>query len=591
MGLSAVALLAAATSCVDNAYDLSDIDTTSRVNAKDLVVPMNIDQITLDQVLDLDDDSEVKEIVQDGKKIYAVEKTGDFSSDPIKVAAFTASKPSISPIVSTLDLVRETGYSPSDVPSGVVIPEIEITGHYDITCSPTSFESKASDVDKSIKSIDYLGVNTTISNEIRVTGFSAAEMKNIKIEGLVVQYPKGLDAEPAAGSGSYDKATGKLTFKNALVPNTQGIISISMKVNGIDPKVANITFDADKHVFTFSDKISVAEGKVNIYMKSSTLPNTITFKVTPTIAPIQVKEFTGKIDYDVEDFNINPIDISNIPDMLSQKGTKVSIANPQLYLKMNSPLEGYIKNNEPMKIASGLQLTSEKDGKKVTRSLDEKRFVTDVTTNTSNTFVFSPSAPASPIDGFQNAQHVKFTQLSNVLDVNGEGIPSKINVDVVDPSIPETDVVKLQLGSTLPKVVGNYTFYAPLQLNDNSLIIYTDTLDGWSDEDLDKMTLTNVNVTFDCTSEVPFEMALSVTAIDKAGKPMPNATSNEALVPAKTTGTKVDLSVNATINKIDGVLIKARLTNKGSDTVLSPVMKLDVKNFKAKVSGYYEDEF
>lgn len=44
MGLSAAVLITAASSCVDNAYDLSDIDTTSRFNAKDLVIPMNIDQ-------------------------------------------------------------------------------------------------------------------------------------------------------------------------------------------------------------------------------------------------------------------------------------------------------------------------------------------------------------------------------------------------------------------------------------------------------------------------------------------------------------------------------------------------------------------
>ncbi len=586
MGLSAAVLLTAATSCVDNAYDLSDIDTTSRLNAKDLVVPMNIDQITLDQVLDLDDDSEVKEIEQDGKKIYAVQKEGTFSSDPIKVSAFTASKPSISPISSTLDLVKEAGLP--QVPDGVELPETTITGYYDIVCSPTSFESKANNVDESIKKIDYIGVETSIVNVVRVIGFNANQLKNIKIEGLVVNYPKGLDAVP--DKGVYDKSTGKLSFSEPLVPNSSGIITINMQVKGIDAKVANVHFDAAKHTFSFGDEISVSAGKVNLYLSSNSMPNTITFNVSPSIDPIQVKTFTGQIEYAVEDFNINPIDISNIPDFLSQKGTKVSIANPQLYLKMNNPLEGYIKNNAPMKISSGLTLTSEKDGKKVTNSVDDGRFVTDTETNHNNTFVFAPAAPASPISGYQNPQHVTFSKLSDVLDVEGEGIPTTISVDVEEPRIPATDIVNLSLGTSLPKVTGDYTFYAPLQLNDNSLIVYTDTLDGWSDEDLDKMTLTKVNVTFDCSTEVPFDIVLSVVAIDKDGKAIPGATSNEATVPAKASGTKVDLTVNATINKIDGVMIKAKLTNKGSDTVLAPAMKLDVKNFKAKVSGYYEDE-
>ena len=588
MGLSAAVLLTAASSCVDNAYDLSDIDTTSRFNAKDLVIPMNIDQITLDQVLDLDDDSEVKTIVQNGKKIYAVQKDGTFKSDPIKVSAFTTTKPTINPITSTLDLVHLPGLPSVTIPEGTVLPEVEVTGYYDISCSPTSFRSDADNVDKSIKSIGYLGVETKISNEIKVVGFSADEMKNIKIEGLVVQYPKGLDA--TTNKGKYDKQTGKLAFSEALVPNAKGIITLEMTVKGIDPEVANIVFDASKHHFSFSDNINVTAGKVNLYMRSNTLPNQITFKVTPSIDPIKVKDFTGKIEYEVEEFNIAPIDINNIPDFLSQKGTKVTVVNPQLYLKMNNPLDGFIKDNAPMKISSGLVLTSEKNGKKVVNPLDNERFTTDVDVNTNNTFVFSPTKPAGTVDGFVNPQHVAFTKLSNVLDAAGEGIPTKISVDVSDPRIPETEVVKLQLGSTLPEVEGDYTFFAPLQLGDNSLIAYTDTLDGWSDDDLDKMTLTKVNVNFDCSTEVPFDIVLSVEAIDKSGNVIPGAKSNEAMVPAKSNGKNIDLTVNAVINKIDGMLIRAKVTNKGSNTVLTPEMKLDVKNFRAKASGYYEEE-
>lgn len=33
------------TSCIDDNYDLSDVDTTSRINVNDLVLPVNIDPI------------------------------------------------------------------------------------------------------------------------------------------------------------------------------------------------------------------------------------------------------------------------------------------------------------------------------------------------------------------------------------------------------------------------------------------------------------------------------------------------------------------------------------------------------------------
>ena len=42
-------------SCFNNDYDLSDIDTNVRVQAKDLVIPINMSPITLERVLDIDD--------------------------------------------------------------------------------------------------------------------------------------------------------------------------------------------------------------------------------------------------------------------------------------------------------------------------------------------------------------------------------------------------------------------------------------------------------------------------------------------------------------------------------------------------------
>ena len=44
-------------SCVDNNYDMSDIDTTSRFNISNLTLPLNLDPVKLGVVLDIKDDS------------------------------------------------------------------------------------------------------------------------------------------------------------------------------------------------------------------------------------------------------------------------------------------------------------------------------------------------------------------------------------------------------------------------------------------------------------------------------------------------------------------------------------------------------
>lgn len=578
-GLSSVVLIAA-TSCVDNDYDLSDIDTTARLQVKELVVPMNIEEAILDQVLDLDDDSEVKKIeLEDGSFIYAVKKEGSFNSDPIHISEFTASKPNIDPITNTLDLV--------DLRTAAQYVPGSIAAYYEIETDPTKVMSEASDIDESIYTVDKLDVSTRIVTTLKVSGLSADVLDDMKIENLKVKYPQGLIA--TTDKGSYDSQTGMLTFNEPLVPNNRGEISVTMTVTALDGS-ANINFDGSAHTFKFEDEINVEEGRVNIYADKN-LPDKVTFSVTPVMDAIKVEKFTGSILYNVGEINIDPIDISNLPDLINQEGTSISIADPQLYLTLNNPLEEFIAKGDIMHLSTGVSLKSERDNASKVFKLDsdDGRFGTDKK-NTGYTYVLATKDPANPIEGYINPQWVKFSSLSNVLDLDGKGIPTKIYVDIADPRIDETNIESLKLGVDLPAVEGNYTFYAPLQLNDGSVIKYVDTIDDWSDEDLDKMTITKLNVDFVGSTEVPFELKLKVLPINKTGKPISGVTSNTVTIPAKSKGTPVNVTIEGEIKELDGIQIEANIVNKGSDTTLAPSMKLIIKDFKAKVSGYYEDE-
>lgn len=579
LGLSTAVLLATS-SCVDNAYDLSDIDTNVRLQVKELVFPMNIEAANLDQVLDLDDDSEVKKIqLQDGSFIYAVEKGGSFDSDPIHITKFNATGPDVTPVTSTLDLtdLREiAGY----LPGGVV-------AYYSISSTPTTVTSEASGIDESIVSIDRLDVSTRIVTKLNVIGLNAEALSGMKIEGLKMKYPKGLVA--TTDKGRYNSATGELTFSEALVPNSNGELTVTMNVTALDASYENIEFNVTQHTFKFEDKIFVQEGRVNIYADKN-LPSQVTFKVTPSMDDINVTKFTGSIVYNVGDINIDPIDISNLPDLINQEGTSISIADPRLYLTLSNPLEKYIPQGKVMNLGAGISLKSEREGDSKEFVLDGGRFGTEAT-NTGYTYVLSPNKPADSYEGYDNPQWVKFSALSDVLDVNGKGLPSKIYVNIAEPRIDKTDINGIELGTDLPRVVGNYTFYAPLQLNDGSAIKYVDTIDGWGDEDLDKMTINKLDLNFLGSTEVPFDLELKVLPINKTGKPIAGVTSNTVKIPAKAKNVPVSVTVEGEIKELDGIQIEARLVNKGSDTILAPSMKLIINDLKAKVSGYYDDEF
>ncbi|MDE5633219.1 MAG: hypothetical protein K2I51_00940, partial [Muribaculaceae bacterium] len=95
--------------CVDDNYSLSDIDTTTRINVDNLVIPINLDEIHLSDILEIDDDSKIKIVTVGGKEFYAFSETGSFSSDDIFVEKIAADAPVLSPTSRTLSQVIAEG--------------------------------------------------------------------------------------------------------------------------------------------------------------------------------------------------------------------------------------------------------------------------------------------------------------------------------------------------------------------------------------------------------------------------------------------------------------------------------------------------
>lgn len=575
-GMSALSLLALS-SCIDNAYDLSDIDTTARLQVKELTIPLNLDHITLDQVIDLDDNSEiVKETDAQGNVFYAIKKEGTFKSDPIDVASFTTSKPSINSSVTTLHISKEFQLLPEYIPGG-------ITAYYPIKSNPTEFTSQANNIDKSIKYIKNIGVETKFSTKVKITGLDAKLMSQIKFEDVKLKFPLGLEATP--NIGTYNPETGILDLSSEdISPDTNGEIIITMNVTGIDATAPNVTANYNERNFTYQDYIQVVDGRVSIYADSE-LPSEITFTQAPNVDPIKVTSFTGEIEYSVDDFNIDPVKLNDIPDFLNQAGTEIRIDNPQIYLSVTNPMAKYHAY-----FRTGFKLTSKREGRSQSYTLDNEVFETQPTSAEKHYFVLSPKAPSTPYDGYQNPQWVKFSSLGNILAEVG-GIPTTIEVDAIDPQMPQQAVTDFKLGTTLDAVSGTYAFYAPFQFKDGSKIIYSDVIDDWYDEELDKMTITKLKLNFDGTTEVPFAMKLTIKPIDTTGKPIAGVTSTTAIINSKANNQPIEITIEGNIKNLDGISIDAEIENKGNDTALGPNMKLFFNNLKATVTGYYEDEF
>ncbi|MDE5972545.1 MAG: hypothetical protein K2G94_07340, partial [Muribaculaceae bacterium] len=84
---SAVALAVGLSGCIDDKYDLSDIDTTARINFNDLVLPVKMAPVELQNVIeadasdDLESDAEFRYNVETGE--YYIQTDGTFDVDDI----------------------------------------------------------------------------------------------------------------------------------------------------------------------------------------------------------------------------------------------------------------------------------------------------------------------------------------------------------------------------------------------------------------------------------------------------------------------------------------------------------------------------
>ena len=599
-GLCALLILSA---CVDSDYELGDIDTTVRFSVEDLVVPVNLDTVTLEAVLDLEDDSKI--VLTDG--IYALVETGTYESTPIDVPSFTADSPDIDPIESELQLTLDA----LDSSSAPVRKSAARTGstddddlllfHYAFNVDSTFVQVVSTEVDTAILSVERVVTDDTrFVLELSVEGLEST-VNELTIEGLGIHFIAGLEC--TVEGGIYDAETGLVTVTDGIT--TGHSIEVTFNVTAVDSR-SGMCID-DDHQFIFSDYTIAFEGQISVYesqVKDSffdaagdlntvallkAIPDEIAYTLQPVLDDIVVTSFTGDISYAIQDLDIDPIELTGIPDVLNQTGTSISLENPQIYLSMSNPVY-----ETGAYVQTGLTLTAQTDGTETPYELDEEFFIdADV-----NYYCLSPSKPdtyyndsSTDVD-FSQSEHLTFSTLGDIL--SGERIPDAIGVEVTNPRLPAQAVTDFPLSGELDPVEGVYVLYAPLELTEDARIVYTDTLDDWNDEDVDAIVITSLTVNADIYTDIPMTLDFIVYPITTGAKKVTDngttvvGTLDDVLVGGEET--PIEISINGTVTHLDGIIFEARVTGQEESDVLQADQVIKMGNVKATVSGYYEKE-
>lgn len=561
--------------CIDDNYDLSDIDSTAELKVKDLVLPLNLDEIELSNILDLSDDSNIKETA-DG---YAMIESGTFNSSPIDIPEVRIGAPSFSSTETTLYLQTQNGaHSVAETAAAGIDLYFPITGGH-----ASDFNYVHNSVSEYIVSMRQIGTQWSYKVSLTAPGI-ASSVKKFEFRDIVLDLPAGLEGTPS--HGTYDKVTGTVTIPSIVVDN--GEAEFSMTVTGIDVAKAGVQYDYNAHKIVFNGHVGVSSGFIVINTADFigiTSLDRLQFRTHNMLADLIIETFSGDVRYDISGFSVPSIELNDLPDVLTQDDTDIRLANPQIYLKLNNPVGQY-----NVYAQTGLTLSAERSGEaSQSYSLDNGTFRIGADKG-EGPYVYCLALPGKPskyYEGYENAEHVDFSGLADVL--SGKGIPHTIKVDLANPGIPVQPVNGFRLGKLNP-IEGDYLFYVPLSLGDGSTIVYSKTDDGWNDEDLDAITISALSVSAELTNDLPFDVEVTGYPVDVNGNRINNVAIEGAVVKGNTTDQPINIRITGEIKHLDGVTFKAVGRSIDSNLVLKPTQNIRLKKIKAKVSGSYIKE-
>ncbi|MDE7376840.1 MAG: hypothetical protein K2N16_08320 [Muribaculaceae bacterium] len=572
LAIASSILAIASTSCIDDKYDLSDIDTTVQVKIDRLVVPVNIDQIFLSSVID--ETSNIKVI--DGHYAYVTD--GTFNSDPI----------SIDGISVKIDDIQDSHVTIKNALGGMPNPDVDID--YDIhEANPTEYSFKAEDISENLCGLTRINGKTTFTIKLDLSGIKNFASK-AQLMGVKIMLTKHMIVKPNA-NGTYDYESGIFTLKDQLVDTSAGL-TIEIEVEAIE--IAAGEFNEADHTIDISGEVGVTDGifRIPAQYQSQTLPEMLSLVVSYDIADFEVESVSGELQYPITDVDIPEVELNDIPDFLNQPGTNLILANPQLYLNANNPLNMY----KDLYAETGIEITAKRVGESGT-GIDKKTFTLDQPfkiggeqgVNEFN-YVLAPEDPATTDAGYPHPTFVKFSSLGHIL--SGNGLPKALQINLVDPMVPKQPIENFLVDKKYEAIKGTWKFVAPFDLASGSCIMYSDVVDGWSSEDLDHAVITFLEVNVTVSTDIPVGVQFTGAPLGKDGNAIAGTKITGATIKPMADNEHVTILVEMPeggIHNLDGIKFEAVAT-AADGQALSPAMTIRLTNIRPCVSGYYEKE-
>lgn len=570
------------TGCTNSDYDFNEIDATMGFGGDGLELPASSTMdIPLKDVLDLEENGSVK---LDDEGNYLFQLTGSGSSEanpkiePIRLEgrSYNANIPiSLSASAkATRSLTASSG-----------IPEVK----------EKMFEYHG--VDKSVKSLTKANMKPVT---MKLTlGFSGISSVISKIKKATLTLPGYLCLKRVEGNGNG-------------VPTVNGSKIVIDNVS--TGKNLELTITSNELLFSEQDAygtLSIAkDGKIDMdgYFglkiddfelktgTSSTANMSIAAKVK--VEDIELTSATGIFDPEVNFGTLGEVDITGVPDFLSDDNVVADLANPQILLTIN---------NE-MNVAATVKatVTATKSGQTTATVQLPEMYIekNSVSPTTQICICREKTAGLTAQYGEKNVYAV--SNLSTLINK----IPDHVSIGNVEARADQSQEATVEFGKPY-HITPSYEVYAPLAFGKDAVIEYSDQFDGWNDDidDLELSENTYVRLTADAISKVPAALILEATPLGVGGADISNLIEvniKKGEVSASTDGetavtspleVEIREKVKGGLKQLDGLSykIQGKATHNGTTvegiTLNANKHTLKLNNIKVKLVGKIIGDF
>lgn len=470
--------------CTDSDYDFSGIDMTFGLGGDGLTLPVSsTDTIKLADVLDLD-----------GSECVVVKPNGDYVFEQVGDDVAPA-HPQIDMITISQSSLESTGIPVTIVPVSAGIGEVNVSAEGEML-NFTYKGAKPADV----VSLDHVGVDASMT--LNISFPDVMKIAGLSVDEMVVELPSFMEISNVNSSTQYTLNGSRLVFYN--IPTNSGL-SFTASIKGLNFKASDTSLGSIK----IEGNNIVLKGQVkaglDITLNNPNISSSASGEITASLhlGDIQLQSATGRFKPSIDLDNLGNVNVTGVPDFLTDGNVVVDLYNPQILLSISSDMnvQGLISGT----------ITAVKDGvNTATVAVNDIRVKPEGVTN------ICICRRSESIDASQFDEVRVVDNLSDLIRT----IPDRIEFSA-DAEADASQTASFVFGKSYT-IKPSYSIEAPITFDKDAKIVYTDTIADWNNDikDLELADDSYINLSTTIENRVPAYLGVKVEPVDVDGNVM-----------------------------------------------------------------------